>query len=285
MKKSIFENKKVLWTSLAMFGFMILFVAPIFFNVEEKSARRKINNLCYINLQKLGTSLLQYAKKEGKFPQHLSQLESNSTKFTSSPLNGAPYAYLASLNNNVPFNIPILVEHDALHVTRRGEKYGMVLSGDFKISYATEQLLSRYVRSMAKWQKIIQTNDAAQLFQKLNSEMQYRNDNITINLLLWKLGELKYKPAIPIMKKCQQYYNPANSQIYSLARSIAFQANYSLYMLGENYNKKFMAQFLTSDNYFHRKKVWGMLKKQDEMLINTPISPRHAQLYLDLQKK
>lgn len=282
MKKSIFENKKNLWISLGIFGFMILFVLPVFFDVDSKAAQQKQGSLCYINLQRLGTCLLQYSQQHGKFPPSLSTLVEEkyiTSEFAKSPLDESEYIYLSNINSDVPFNVPLIAESTASHLTSRNERYGMVLLGDFQIIYVGESFLQRYVHLMKKLQKIAKINDGKLLLDKLNSELQYRNDNATINFLLAKLSQLKYQPAIPVVKRCQNYYNPANTEMRSLARSIAFQANYTLYQFAESYDEKFMAQFLTSNNYFHRKKAWSVLNTQKAISANTAISPSHAKEY------
>lgn len=282
MKKSIFENKKNLWVSLGIFGFMVLFVLPVLFDVDSKSAQQKQGSLCYINLQRLGTCLLQYSQQHGKFPESLSVLVEEkyiASEFAQSPVDGSEYIYLNNVNGDVPFNVPLIAESRALHLTSRNERYGMVLLGDFQIIYVGESYLQRYVHVIKKLQKIATINDGKLLVEKLNSELQYRSDNATINFLLAKLGRLKYQPAIPIIKKCQNYYNPANTEMSSLARSIAFQANYTLSQFAESYDDKFMAKFLTSDNYFHRKKAWSVLNAKKTISANTVISPSHAEEY------
>ncbi|BBM84334.1 hypothetical protein [Candidatus Uabimicrobium amorphum] len=282
MKKSIFENKKNLWISLGIFGVMVLFVLPIVFDVESKSAQQKQSSLCYINLQRLGTCLLQYEQKHGKFPQALSTLVKEkyiSPEFAKSPLDGSEYVYLNNVNKHAPFNVPLIAESIASHVTPRNERYGMVLLGDFSVVRVGERYLNLYVNLIKKLRKVAVINDGKLLLEKLNSELVYRTDNETINLLLAKLGQLKYQPAIPTIKRCQNYYNPANTEMRSLARSIAFQANYTLFQLAANYDDKFMAKFLKSDNYFHRKKAWRVLNAKKAVPVNTAISPRHAEVY------
>ena len=281
---SIYSNKKVFWSSIGLFAFMILFILPILIDVEGGTAKNKITWFSKINIQKLGTALLQYSQDhEQMFPKNLEELTTQylDSKALLSPINQQPYIYVAGFENDLPHHVPILVEKVASHLDARGNKYALVIYGDFQTEFIRQEhhtFLMRYIESL---QKILQEKDGKTLLNQLKKELEYSKNTYITNTLIWKLAKIKYLPALSTIRKCQRLKHPVEKSqvppkqyIYYQAKSVALSANYALHAMKQNYDKSFVQLFLSSDNYFHRKRAWVVLHPEKTMTM--AISPSHV---------